>query len=106
MQLPAVATLVAHDLGTNKAAAFDISAACAGFCHGVTLASDMIRGGSAGHVMVIGVEKLTDLTSSTDRGTAFIFADGAGAVVVGPSDNPAICTSDWDSDGEHYDKLR
>src|SRR3546814_1661 len=106
MQVPAVATLVAHDLGTNKAAAFDISAACAGFCHGVTLASDMIRGGSAGHVLVIGVEKLTDLTSPTDRGTAFIFADGAGAVVVGPSDTPAIGPVVWGSDGEHYDYIR
>ena len=79
---------IAHELGTDQAAAFDISAACAGFCHGVALASDMVRGGSAKHVLVIGVERLTDITDLDDRGTAFIFADGAGAAVVGPSDDP------------------
>jgi 3-oxoacyl-[acyl-carrier-protein] synthase III len=83
MQTPAIATAIAHDLGSD-APAFDISAACAGFCHGLALASDMVRGGSAKHVLVVGVEKLTDITSLTDRGTAFIFADGAGAAVVGP----------------------
>ncbi len=62
LQTPAIATAIAHELGTNKAAAFDISAACAGFCHGVALASDMVRGGSVGHALVIGVERLSDLT--------------------------------------------
>ncbi|MFL6002825.1 MAG: 3-oxoacyl-ACP synthase, partial [Nocardioides sp.] len=85
LQTPAVATAIAHELGTDRPVAFDISAACAGFCHGVSLASDMIRGGSAKHVLVIGVERLSDITDPHDRGTAFIFADGAGAVVVGPS---------------------
>ena len=88
LQTPAVATAIAHELGTDQAAAFDISAACAGFCHGVALASDMVRGGSAKHVLVIGVERLSDLTDLDDRGTAFIFADGAGAAVVGPTDDP------------------
>ena len=83
LQTPAIATAIAYELGTDQAAAFDISAACAGFCHGVALASDMVRGGSAGHVLVIGVERLSDLTDIGDRGTAFIFADGAGAAVVG-----------------------
>ena len=88
LQTPAIATAIAHELGTDQAAAFDISAACAGFCHGVALASDMVRGGSAGYVLVIGVERLSDITDVGDRGTAFIFADGAGAAVVGPSDDP------------------
>ena len=106
MQTPALATLVAHELGTDQAAAFDISAACAGFCHGVGLASDLVRGGSAGHVLVIGVERLSEITDPTDRGTAFIFADGAGAVVVGPSDEPGIGPVVWGSDGEQYDLIR
>ncbi|CAB4708467.1 MAG: beta-ketoacyl-ACP synthase III [Actinobacteria bacterium] len=106
MQTPALATLIAHDLGTDQAAAFDISAACAGFCHGVSLASDLVRAGSAGHVLVIGVERLTDLTDPDDRGTAFIFADGAGAAVVGPSDTPGIAPVVWGSDGEQYDLIR
>ena len=106
LQTPAVATLVAHELGTDKAAAFDISAACAGFCHGVAMASDFVRAGSAKHVLVIGVERLSDITDPTDRGTAFIFADGAGAVVVGPSETPGIGPVVWGSDGEQYDLIR
>jgi len=106
LQTPAIATAIAHELGTDQAAAFDISAACAGFCHGVALASDMVRAGSAGYALVIGVEKLSDLTDPTDRGTAFIFADGAGAAVVGPSDTPGIGPVVWGSDGEQYDLIR
>lgn len=104
-QTPALATTVAHELGTEQAAAFDISAACAGFCHGVAMASDLVRGGSAGHVLVIGVERLSDLTDRTDRGTAFIFADGAGAVVVGPTEEPGIGPVVWGSDGERSDLI-
>ncbi len=106
MQTPAVATLIAHELGTEQAAAFDISAACAGFCHGVGMAADFVRAGSARHVLVIGVEKLSDITNPDDRGSAFIFADGAGAVVVGPSDVPGIGPVVWGSDGEQYDLIR
>lgn len=105
-QTPAVATAIAHELGTDQAAAFDISAACAGFCHGVALASDLVRAGSAGHALVIGVERLSDLTDVGDRGTAFIFADGAGAAVVGPSDTPGIGPVVWGSDGEQFDLIR
>ena len=105
MQTPSVATAVAHELGST-AAAFDISAACAGFCHGIALASDLVRGGSATHVLVIGVERLSDITDPHDRGTAFIFADGAGAAVVGPSDQAGIGPVVWGSDGEQYDLIR
>lgn len=106
LQTPAIATAIAHELGTDQAAAFDISAACAGFCHGVALGADMVRGGSAGYVLVIGVERLSDITDSTDRGTAFIFADGGGAVVVGPSSTEGIGPVVWGSDGEQYDLIR
>ncbi len=106
LQTPAVAPLVATDLGTDNAAAFDISAACAGFCHGIALASDMVRAGSAGHVLVIGVERLSDITDVQDRGTAFIFADGAGAAVVGPSETEGIGPVVWGSDGEQFDLIR
>lgn len=106
LQTPAIATAIGYELGTDKAPAFDISAACAGFCHGVALGSDMIRGGSAKHVLVIGVERLTDITSLNDRGTAFIFADGAGAAVLGPSDEPGIGPVVWGSDGEQFDLIR
>jgi len=106
LQTPAIATAIAHELGTDQAAAFDISAACAGFCHGVGMASDMVRAGSARYVLVIGVERLSDITDMTDRGTAFIFADGAGAAVIGPSETPGIGPVVWGSDGEQFDLIR
>jgi 3-oxoacyl-[acyl-carrier-protein] synthase III len=106
LQTPAVATAIAFELGTDKSPAFDISAACAGFCHGLALGSDMIRCGSAKHVLVIGVERLTDITSLNDRGTAFIFADGAGAAILGPSDEAGIGPVVWGSDGEQFDLIR
>ncbi|MGA8211593.1 MAG: beta-ketoacyl-ACP synthase III [Nocardioidaceae bacterium] len=106
LQTPAVATAIAHELGTDRPVAFDISAACAGFCHGVAIASDMVRGGSAKHVLVIGVERLSDLTDVGDRGTAFIFSDGAGAVVIGPSEESGIGPVVWGSDGEQFDLIR
>jgi 3-oxoacyl-[acyl-carrier-protein] synthase-3 len=98
-QTPAIATSIAEELGAKGAAAFDISAACAGFCYGVGLADGMVRTGSAEHVIVIGVERLSDLTDRHDRSTAFLFADGAGAAVVGPSDEPSIGPVIWGSDG-------
>ncbi len=106
LQTPSVATLIAAELGATPAAAFDISAACAGFCYAVSLASDMIRGGTARNVLVIGVERLSDITDPTDRGTAFIFADGAGAVVIGPSDTVGIGPVVWGSEGERFDMIR
>ncbi len=103
-QTPAAAPIVADQLG-SKAAAFDVSAACAGYCHGIALASDMVRGGSARHVLVVGVERLSDFTSRDDRGTAFIFGDGAGAAVVGPSDTPGIGPTVWGSDGAQWEAI-
>ena len=83
----------------------DISAACAGYCYGVATASDMVKGGSADYVLVIGVEKLTDFTDPYDRGTAFIFGDGAGAAIIGPSDTPGIGPTVWGSDGGQRDVI-
>ena len=104
-QTPSLAADVANQLGAVNAAAFDISAACAGFCHGLALAQDMIRGGSAEYVLVIGVERLSDLTDMNDRSTAFIFGDGAGAAVVGPSQTPGIGPVAWGADGSQYDAI-
>jgi beta-ketoacyl ACP synthase len=95
---PASAPQVASALGIT-AAAFDISAGCAGFCHAINLAASMVRSGAESHVLVIGVEQLSRFMDPTDRGTAFIFADGAGAVVVGPSETPGIGPTAWGSDG-------
>jgi 3-oxoacyl-[acyl-carrier-protein] synthase-3 len=104
-QTPGAAPMVADRIGATPAAAFDISAACAGYCHGIALANDMVRGGSAKFVLVIGVEKLSDFTDKTDRGSAFIFGDGAGAAVVGPSDFPGISPTVWGSDGAKWEHI-
>jgi 3-oxoacyl-[acyl-carrier-protein] synthase III len=100
-QTPAAAPILADRLGI-RGAAFDIGAACAGYCHGISLANDMVRGGSAQHVLVVGVEKLSDFTDPHDRGTAFIFGDGAGAAIIGPSDTPGIGPTVWGSDGSQW----
>jgi beta-ketoacyl-[acyl-carrier-protein] synthase III len=95
---PAAAPVLADRLG-SRAAAFDVSAGCAGFCHALSVASDLVRGGNARYVLVVGVERLSTFMDPTDRGTAFIFADGAGAVVVGAADEPGIGPVAWGSDG-------
>ena len=100
LQTPSAAATVASEIGAKGAAAFDISAACAGFCYGVTMADSLVRTGASTYALVIGVERLTDLTNRGDRSTAFIFADGAGAAVIGPSDTPAIGPVVWGSDGD------
>ncbi|MFR0352364.1 ketoacyl-ACP synthase III [Streptomyces sediminimaris] len=105
-QTPAVATEIADKLGTARAAAFDISAGCAGFGYGLTLAKGMIVEGSAEYVLVIGVERLSDLTDLEDRATAFLFGDGAGAVVVGPSREPAIGPTVWGSEGDKSETIK
>lgn len=102
---PSAAADVAYRLGAVNAGATDISSACAGFCYGLAIAQDMIRCGSAEYVLLVGVEKLTDWIDLDDRSTAFIFADGAGAVVVGPSDEPAIGPVVWGSDGSQLDAI-
>jgi len=104
-QTPSAAADVAHRIGATSAAAMDISAACAGFCYGIELGNSLIRTGSAEYVVVVGVEKLSDWVDPHDRSTAFLFADGAGAVVLGPSDEPAIGPVAWGSDGGQLDAI-
>ena len=104
-QAPSAATELINELGNPKAAAFDLSAACAGFCYGVGLASDLVRSGTSRNILVIGVEKLSDYTDPNDRATAFIFADGAGAVIIGQSDQPRIGTTIWGSDADSRDAI-
>ena len=104
-QAPSAATALIARLGNPKAAAFDINAACAGFCYGVGMANDFIRAGSSKYVLVVGVEKLSDFLDPYDRGTAFIFADGAGAALIGPSDEPGISPTIWGADADSRDAI-
>jgi 3-oxoacyl-[acyl-carrier-protein] synthase III len=104
-QTPSIATEIADRMGAGKAAAFDINAGCAGFGYGLTLAKGMIADGSSQYVLVVGAERLSDLTDLTDRSTAFLFGDGAGAVIVGPSEEPGIGPSVWGSEGDKADVI-
>lgn len=104
-QTPSLAAKLAFALGTNGAAAFDISAACAGFCYGVAQAESLVRSGAATYVLVIGVEELSRFTDIHDRSTAFLFSDGAGAAVVGPSEVNGIGPVVWGSDGGQYEAI-
>ena len=104
-QAPSAATELINELGNPKTAAFDVSAACAGFCYGLAMASDLVKAGTSKNVLVVGVEKLSDYTDPDDRATAFIFADGAGAVVVGASDQPRIGQTIWGSDADSRDAI-
>ena len=103
---PSMASLAAHRLGLTPAAAFDISAACAGYVYGVAQADGLGRSGSCENVLVIGAEKLSEIVDPTDRSISFLLADGAGAVIVGPSDHTGIGPTVWGSDGEKWDAIR
>ncbi|GAA3585550.1 ketoacyl-ACP synthase III [Klugiella xanthotipulae] len=105
VQTPSMASLVADRVGATPAAAYDISAACAGYAYGVAQADSFIRSGLATHVLVIGAEKLSDFIDPTDRTISFLLGDGAGAVVVGPSDHAGISQTVWGSDGSKWDAV-
>ena len=105
-QAPSAATALLQRLGNPKAAAFDINAACAGFCYAVSMAHDFIKAGTSKKVLVIGAEKISDFTDPNDRATAFIFADGAGAVIIGESQEAGIGPTVWGSDADSRDAIQ
>ncbi|WP_018331415.1 beta-ketoacyl-ACP synthase III [Actinomycetospora chiangmaiensis] len=86
--IPNAAAQLSDRVGVNGIAAFDLNAACAGFCYGVGVGSDMIRAGSARNVLVVGSEKLTDWLDMDDRSVCIIFADAAGAAVLTAAETP------------------
>ena len=104
-QTPSAATLLADKIGANPAPAFDISAACAGYCYGIAQADALVRSGMAKFVLVVGGEKLSDFIDPTDRSISFLLGDGAGAAIVGPSDTPGISPTVWGSDGSKWDAV-
>jgi len=104
-QTPSAAALLAELIGANPAPAFDISAACAGYCYGIAQADSLVRSGVAKYVLVVGGEKLSDFVDPTDRSISFLLGDGAGAAIVGPSDSPGISKSVWGSDGSKWEAV-
>jgi 3-oxoacyl-[acyl-carrier-protein] synthase III len=103
--IPGIGPQVAHRLGIPRPGSFDLNAGCAGFCYALGVAADSIRTGSARNALVVGVERLTDVTDLTDRSTAVIFADGAGAAVLGAADEPGIGPVVWGSDGDQHNAI-
>lgn len=107
--IPNAAAQTARRIGITAPAAFDLNAACAGFCYALGAAADLIRAGSARHALIIGAEKLSDWIDWTDRSTAIIFADAAGAAVIGPApdeDSVGIGPVAWGSAGEFARTIR
>jgi 3-oxoacyl-[acyl-carrier-protein] synthase-3 len=102
---PSMAALVADAIGATPAAAYDISAACAGFCDGIAQADALIRAGVAEYVLVVGAEKLSEVAEPTDRTISFLLADGAGAVLIGPADEAGISPTVWGSDGSKWESI-
>ena len=105
VQTPSMASLLADRIGATPAAAYDISAACAGYTYGIAQADSFVRSGLAEYVLVVGAEKLSDFAKPTDRTISFLLGDGAGAAVVGPSDTPGISPTVWGSDGSKWDAV-
>lgn len=105
VQTPSMSALVAERLGLTPAAAFDISAACAGYTYAVGQADAFVRSGLAKNVLVIGAEKLSEVVHPADRSISFLLADGAGAVVVGASDHVGISPTIWGSDGSKWETI-
>lgn len=100
-RLPSCACVVQEKLGLPNAVAFDVSAACAGFINGLSIASAYIESGVYSRILVVGVEKLSSFTNYQDRNTCVLFGDGAGAAVIAPSNNGhGVLKSFMKSDGK------
>jgi 3-oxoacyl-[acyl-carrier-protein] synthase-3 len=107
--IPNAAAQVAHRIDIPTPAAFDLNTACSGFAYGLAVAADLVRGGTVRHVLVIGAEKLSDWMDWDDRATCIIFADGAGAAVVGPApdaESVGVGPVAWGSAGDQSQTIR
>lgn len=102
---PGGAPVLADRLGIT-AAAFDISAACAGYCYGISQADALVRSGNARNVLVVGAEKMSDWVDPADRSISYLLGDGAGAAIVGASEEAGIGPTVWGSDGSGAHLIR
>ena len=105
VQTPSLAALLTERIGASPAPAYDISAACAGYTYGIAQADAFIRSGLADYVLVVGAEKLSQFAKPTDRTISFLLGDGAGAAILGPSDEPGVAETVWGSDGSRWDAV-
>jgi 3-oxoacyl-[acyl-carrier-protein] synthase III len=105
VQTPSLAALLTERIGASPAPAYDISAACAGYTYGIAQADAFIRSGLAEYVLVVGAEKLSQFAKPTDRTISFLLGDGAGAAILGPSDEAGVAETIWGSDGSRWDAV-
>ncbi|RXJ56443.1 beta-ketoacyl-ACP synthase III [Candidatus Marinarcus aquaticus] len=106
--MPSTACLIASKLGLPNLMAFDISAACTGFVYALSIAKAFIESGMKKNVLIIGAETYTSILDYTDRGTCFIFGDGAGAAIISATDKKeeAIVDVNCSSDGNYDDLIK
>ncbi len=105
MIFPSTACILQDKLGARGGAAFDVAAVCSGFVYALAIADKMVASGAARNALVVGAEVYSRILDWSDRGTCVLFGDGAGAVVVVPSDAPGILASHLHADGSHRDIL-
>ncbi len=103
---PSTACIVQRRLGIKGCPAFDIQAACSGFIYALDLGNRLVQAGEAKNALVIGSEVMSRITNWEDRGTAVLFGDGAGAVILQPCDKPGIISTHMHSDGQYEDLLQ
>lgn len=102
---PNTGVLVQEKLGIRGCAAFSVEAACTGFIYALSIADKYVRAGDAGCALVIGAERLSSMVDWTDRDTCVLFGDGAGAVILKPSEEPGIVSTHLHADGKYKDLL-
>jgi 3-oxoacyl-[acyl-carrier-protein] synthase-3 len=102
---PNCGTLLQQRLGCRGPPAFSLETACAGFMYALSIADKYVRCGEARRALVIGAETLSRITDWSDRATAVLFADGAGAVVLEPGESPGVLSTHLHSDGHYKDML-
>lgn len=102
---PNVSTIIQHRLGIPACIAFSLEAACSGFIYALTVADKFIKAGEAKCVLVTGAECITKLIDWSDRNTCVLFGDGAGAVIVKPSNEPGLISTHLGADGQYKELL-
>ncbi|OBV28381.1 3-oxoacyl-ACP synthase [Helicobacter sp. CLO-3] len=106
--MPSNACLISAKLGIHDKPAFDISAACTGFIYLLSIAKSFVESGAYRNILIVGAEKISSILDFTDRSTCVLFGDGAGAAVIGATENPkeAIVDVHISADGAYADLLK
>jgi 3-oxoacyl-[acyl-carrier-protein] synthase-3 len=105
MIFPSTACILQAKLGARGGPAFDVQAVCSGFVYALSIADKMIASGAARNALVVGAEIYSRILDWGDRATCVLFGDGAGAVVLVPSQTPGILATQLHADGSHADIL-